>query len=155
MGHRNTLSGHIQEVWYVKGSDQAIVGLWEHNRRVLNSLPDDDKEEWPYLGKRMFSMSPMLTRVSDAALKPTYRGPVIYFGGSFSSILEDWSEWLSKFEGLLRRLYWEHAVVVLVTEWMGQHVYRWDAKTDTFDAEEPTPITEWTFEGAPRDFRSP
>ena len=45
------------------------------------------------------------------------------------------------------------AVVVLVTEWMGQHIYRWDAKTDALDPEKPTPITEWTFEGGPRDFR--
>lgn len=152
MGHRNTLSGHIQEVWYVKGSDPAIARLWDHNRRVLETLPDDDQEEWPYLGKRMFSTSPITTGFVDG-LTPTYRGPVIYFGGSFSSIYENWSEWLFKFEELLRLLYWEHAVVVLVTEWMGHHVYRWDAKIDTFDAEKPTPITEWTFEGGPRDFR--
>ena len=152
MGHRNTLSGHIQEAWYVKGSDRATARLWHHNRRVLNSLPDNGEEVWPYLGKRMFSTSPIFSGPYVGALTPTYRGPVIYFGGSFSSIFEDWPEWLSKFEDLLRRLYWEHAVVVLVTEWMGQHVYRWDAKTDTFNSEDPTPITEWTFEGGPRDF---
>ena len=67
----------------------------------------------------------------------------LFFGdNSYNLLLKLLLQWLSKFEGLLRRLYWEHAVVVLVTEWMGQHVYRWDAKTDTFDAEEPTPITE-------------
>ena len=98
MGHRNTLSGHIQEAWYVKGSDQAIARLWEHNRVVLNSLPDDDEEQWPYLGKCMFATSPM-TPVSIGAR--TYRGPVIYFGGSFSSIYQEWSEWLFKFENLL------------------------------------------------------
>ena len=153
MGHRNTLSGHIQEIWYVEGSDQAIERLWAHNRLVLNSLPDDHEEKRPYLGKRMFSMSPMMNRVSPGLLEPTYRGSVIYFGGSFSSLCGEWAEWLFKFEELLRRLYWEHAVVVLVTEWMGHHVCRWDANTDTFDAENPTPITEWTFEGL-RDFRS-
>jgi len=152
MGHRNTLSGHIQEVWYVQGSDRAIVELWEHNREVLNALPSDTEEKWPYLGKSMFSMSPMLTQVSADALKPTYRGPVIYFGGSFSSIIADWSEWLIKFEDLLRRLYWEHAVVVLVTEWMGQYVYRWDAKLDADRLQTSTPIAEWKFEGGPRDF---
>lgn len=62
-------------------------------------------------------------------------------------------EWLVKFENLLRQLYWEHAVVVLVTEWMGQHTYRWNAKIDAFEAEKPTPIAKWTFEGGPRDFR--
>ena len=33
------------------------------------------------------------------------------------------------------------------------HFYRWDAKINTFDAEKPTPIDEWTFEGGPREFR--
>lgn len=152
MGHRNTLSGHIQEAWYVKGSDRAIEQLWHHNRRVLDSLPDDKDEVWPYLGKRMFSTSPVAGNMLFDGLTASYRGPVIHFGGSFSSICHEWPEWLSKFEDLLRQLYWEHAVVVLVTEWMGQHLYYWKAKTDTFDAEKPTPITEWKFEGGPRDF---
>ncbi|HET7288354.1 MAG TPA: hypothetical protein VFI71_12825, partial [Pyrinomonadaceae bacterium] len=107
MGHRNTLSGHIQEAWYVKGSDRATEQLWHHNRRVLESLPDDAEEQWPYLGKRMFSTSPMFTGPYTGTLVPTYRGPVIYFGGSFSSIYQDWPEWLAKFENLLRQLYWE------------------------------------------------
>jgi hypothetical protein len=149
MGHRNTLSGHIQEAWYVRGSDRGIRRLWHHNRRVLRSLPNDD--DWPYLGRRMFAATPLFNSGLVDFLTPTYRGPVIYFGGSFSSIFE-WSEWLAKFEALLRRLYWEHAVVVLVTEWMGQHHYRWKAKTDFFDADAPKPITEWTFEGGPRSF---
>lgn len=154
MGHRNTLSGHIQEAWYVKGSDRAISRLWHHNRRVLRSLPNDDDEQWPYLGRRMFSATPMYFSGTADRLTSMYRGPVIYFGGSFSSICMEWSEWLLKFESLLRRLYWEHAVVVLATEWMGQHVYNWDAKTDLFDADRPTPITEWNFNGGPRNFNT-
>ena len=81
----------------------------------------------------------------------TYRGPVIYFGGSFSSIYQDWTEWLEKFEALLRRLYWEHAVVILITEWMGEHVCRWDAELRDFVADHPSPVTRWKFTG-PRGF---
>jgi hypothetical protein len=84
----------------------------------------------------------------------TYRGPVIYFGGSFSSLHEDWSEWLDKFESHLRRLYWEHAIVVLATEWMGQHICRWDADLKLLSADDPTPapVDRWAFTG-PRDFK--
>ena len=79
MGHRNTLSGHIQEAWYVKGSDRAIEQLWHHNRRVLDSLPEDKDEVWPYLGKRMFSTSPVAGNMFFDGLTASYRGPVIHF----------------------------------------------------------------------------
>lgn len=49
----------------------------------------------------MFSTSPMMA-VSPDVIDPTYRGPVIDFGGSFSSLCEEWAEWLFKFEELLR-----------------------------------------------------
>jgi hypothetical protein len=85
----------------------------------------------------------------------TYRGPVIYFGGSFSSLYEDWPAWLDKFESLLRRLYWEHAVVVLVTEWMGQHVCRWDADKTAFSAADPmpSPVSRSRRKGASHHYR--
>ena len=152
MGHRNTISGHIQEPWYVRGSDRAITRLWHRNRRVIRSLPSED--EWPWLTRRMFAASPLFGNHGerDDLLSATYRGPVIYFGGSFSSLYQEWAEWLDKFESLLRRLYWEHAVVVLVTEWMGQHVYRWDAEHTDFTAEKPAPIESWKFSGGPREF---
>ena len=150
MGHRNTLSGHIQEPWYVVGSERSIARLWHHNRRVIRSLPPED--QWPFLTRRMISTSPMWNSGRAGLVNTTYRGPVIYFGGSFSSLHEDWSEWLEKFESLLRRLYWEHAFVALETEWMGQHVCRWKADLGQFSADEPTAVTQWTFTG-PRDFK--
>jgi hypothetical protein len=150
MGHRNTISGHIQEPWYVHGSDRAIARLWHHNRRVIRSLPAQD--EWPFLTRRMFGSSPLFNSGREGLLSATYRGPVIYFGGSFSSIYVDWAQWLEKFESLLRRMYWEHAVVILVTEWLGQHVYRWDAEDANFAAEDPAPIRNWKFSGGPRHF---
>ena len=149
MGHRCTISGHIQEAYYVLGSDREINRLWRSNRRVLATLPDH--ERWPFLPRRMFAASPLFSG-RNGIVSATYRGPVIYFGGSFSSLFDDWSEWLEKFETLLRRLYWEHAAVILVTEWMGEHVYRWDSDLRNFTAERPTPIQNWTFTGGPRDF---
>ena len=88
MGHRNTLSGHIQEPWYVKGTEREIRRLWEANERVIRSLPSEDS--FPFLTRQMFFSSSM-------SLETTYRGSVICFGGSFSSIFRDWPEWLEKF----------------------------------------------------------
>jgi hypothetical protein len=85
----------------------------------------------------------------------TFRGRVIHFGGSFSKLYLNWPEWLEKFESLLRRLYWEHAVVVLVTELIGHHTYRWDATlkaTELFSAKPPVPVGDWEFSGGPRSF---
>ncbi len=152
MGHRTSLSGHIQEPWYLRDGDRQIRRLWEANRRVINSLPSND--DWPPLYRRMFSCSQPGSSRSGHIIS-SYRGSVIYFGGSFSSIFYEWHEWLEKFEGLLRRLYWEHAVVVLVTEWMGQHVYRWDAEIPNgsfYQDSRPVPVQSWRFEGGPRKF---
>jgi hypothetical protein len=151
MGHRNTISGHIQEPWYVRGSDRAIRRLWHRNRRVINSLPAQD--EWPFLMRSMFAASPIPSNRRDV-ISVTYRGPVIHFGGSFPSVYEVWPQWLEKFESLLCRLYWEHAIVILVTEWTGQYVYRWDAEGADFTTEVPQPIRAWKFSGEPRDFGS-
>lgn len=150
MGHRTTVSGHIQELWYAKGTDHQLRWLWESNNRVIHSLPLED--EFPPLNRRMFSFSPMC-QIRGEGFNSTYRGRVIYFGGSFSSIHYDWEEWLIKFENLLKRLYWEHAVVVLVTEWLGQYVYRWDSEIPDYDyISRPEPIQKWEFTGEPRSF---
>ena len=152
MGERCTISGHIQDAWYFRGSDEDVRLLEEHNRRVIVGLPEVDV--WPPLTRGMFSFSPNESFHRDHVVT-TFRGQVIYFGGSFSKLYLDLAEWLEKFESLLRRLYWEHAVVVLVTELMGHFTYRWDATPEAaelFSAEPPVPVQEWRFEGGPRSF---
>ena len=165
MGQRDTISGHIQEAWYVPGTERQLRWLRESNSRVVRSLPRADP--WPPLYRRMFSFSPEESGGGngnadlDGYPTSTYRGRVIYFGGSFSSLYREWDQWLDKFEGLLRRLYWEHAVVVLETGGMGHYVYRWDASRDrdaiidnfTFKSA-PAPVRSWTFTGGPRSFTS-
>jgi hypothetical protein len=110
MGHRTSLSGHIQEPWYLRDNDRQMRRLWESNRHVIHSLPDGN-DGWPPLYRRMFSFSQAGSKFVGPIIT-SYRGSVIYFGGSFSSIFNEWEQWLDKFEGLLRRLYWEHAVVI-------------------------------------------
>lgn len=155
MGHRCTISGHIQESYYNGASDQQQRWLLESNKRVIKSLPLND--EWPILTRDMFSFSPTLSHngTSSGQIRSTYRGRVIYFGGSFSSIFYEWDEWLTKFETLLSRLYWEHAAVMLFTESMGEHIYQWKAlpRTIKFDGNAfPPPVATWQFAGGPRKF---
>jgi hypothetical protein len=152
MGHRNTVSGHIQESWYVagtSGTDDSIRRLWASNRTVIESLPVTDV--WPPLCREMFAFSSDDGGTRDRPTN-TYRGRVIYFGGSFSSIYLKWTEWLEKFESLLRQLYWEQAAVVLTTEWMGEFVYHWRAAPDHSDASVIQPVQSWEFTGEPRSF---
>ena len=152
MGERCTMSGHIQEAWYFRGSDEATRALEEHNRLVIMQLPETDL--WPPLTRGMFSFSPNESFLR-AHVTTTFRGRVIYFGGSFSKLYLDWAEWLEKFESLLRRLYWEHAAVVLVPELIKHFTYRWDATheaAELFSAKPPVPVQEWTFSGGPRSF---
>ncbi len=102
----------------------------------------------------MFATSPLFDNwhVVGNLTAATFRGPVVYFGGSFSRIFEDWAPWLEKFEGLLRRMFWEHAYVILETGLFGHFLYRWEAEDKDFSAENPVPIQTWTFEGGPRSF---
>jgi len=152
MGERCTISGHIQEPWYFSGSDKDLRLLLESNKRVIESLPREDK--WPVLLRGMFSFSPSSPKYYKH-VTTTFRGRVIYFGGSFSKLYVDWSEWLDKFESLLRRLFWEHAVLVHVTEIMGWYSHRWDAtdkSRELFSARPPVPVQQWEFTGGPRSF---
>ena len=148
MGYRDVVSGHILEPFHAGGSNRPIARVLHHNRRVLRSLPKVD--DYPMIVRKMFCTSPLTNSGRAGLLTTSYRGPVIFFGGCFGSFHDDWPQWLTKFERLLGRLCWEHAVVVVVTELMGQHVYRWDA--EDLDVGRPAPIGKWTFTGGPRDF---
>jgi hypothetical protein len=152
VGDRTTISGHIQEPWYVigtGGSDDPQLQLLEAlNLAVITSLPEVDTD--PYLARAMFKFSETAEHSQN-----TYRGRVIYFGGSYHGLWTEWEEWLEKFECLLRRLHWEHVALVMVTEYMGTHHYFWDASQESqqrLGDTPPQPIDCWVFSGGPRSF---
>ncbi len=124
MGQRVTLSGHIQERFYggVASEQQQLVEA--RNWAAIQCLPEEDR--WPFLTRGMFSRSPDVR--ADGPLVTTYRGQVLFFGGSFSSLHDDLDEWLAKFEALLRQLAWEHASVQVITEWVGHYHFHWEAR---------------------------
>lgn len=149
MSERTTLSGHIQEPNYGRKYARQTRMLQAGNWRHIRCLPRED--EYPLLTRGMFAHSPKATSW-DPHLTPTYQGHVLYFGGSFSSLYLDWQEWRTKFESLLRRMYWHHAVVVVVSEAAGTHLYKWEATStaiEQFWLDPPLPVTEWTVETTP------
>jgi hypothetical protein len=106
------------------------------NESALSSLPQEDV--WPFLSHSMFSITPT---------SQSYDCQLIHFAASMKGIEEVWSEWLTKFEALLKRMSWIVAGVTLNTEHFGEHFYRWIATAPTPGA----PVTEWTIAGGPRD----
>jgi hypothetical protein len=143
MGHESIVAGFIEGFGVHNRSD--LPDFIERNRAVLAALPPDD--EWPFLVQSMF------------CVHRQYRADVIHFGTSYKAVEWDWAKWLTRFEDLLRRLYWRRASVTLLTELtVGDHNYFWTADRDAVEAAyagtgDPQPITVWTFKGGPREFK--
>lgn len=94
--------------------DQVTV-----NKKAILSLPSVD--DWPFLTQEMFS----LPRYNVNCMQG--KTNVIHFGVSYRGIEYEWSEWIRKFEALLREMYWQSAVVHLETELTGLHTFMWEA----------------------------
>jgi len=123
--------------------------LWKRNVQSIQALPDSDQS--PPLTRWMFCV-PTPDRYQDL-----YRVQAIPFAASVNHMSDLWPEWLDKFEGLLRRLYWQAAHVRLSIELHGEFQYLWKADPSPYRQwrEEPlAPVGTWTFSGGPREFSS-
>jgi hypothetical protein len=146
VGERTTISGHIQEPWYTPGGDAEVRLLRRANSLALRDLPIADS--WPFLHRDMF----VRTRQGPSGASSSFRGTVVHFGGSFSHLHHDLREWRLKFEELLRRMYWEHAAVLVVTEYLGAHHYLWrptEEATLAMFAPTRAPISAWDLSTSP------
>jgi len=145
MGHVSVVSGHIREAHYFGGDIDRRRLLSESNRRAIEALPIAD--EWPALTSSMFAIT---GKGEGSHTTPQYRGRVIHFGASYKELLDSFATWRSKFEALLRRLYWDDAAVMVHTEWWGHYVFEWmptAATADGFRENPPRPVSEWSFRG--------
>lgn len=107
------------------------------NDEALSALPQEDA--WPFLSRSMFALTPA---------SQSYDCRLIHFAASMKGAEEAWSEWLAKFEALLRRMSWVTADVHLRTEHFGDHSYWWAAA----DAVPGRAVTAWkSGGGGPRD----
>ncbi|MEQ9442744.1 MAG: hypothetical protein RIG62_27125 [Cyclobacteriaceae bacterium] len=140
MGHESIVYGHICAIVNQPPKGDKLLEL---NYKIIQELPNTD--DYPWITKWMFNTIPMGTQ-------PIYRNQIIHFGASYKQVESEWSQWLDKFELILKKLYWFSATVHLETELVGDHKYEWVANIDHWNNEKIEPTTEWKFFGGPRDF---
>jgi len=132
VGHEVVLFG------YIHGADTDR--LHTLNAAVVADLPVED--EWPFLVRGMFALP-------ERWPLGTYRTRVIHFGASLKDDPHDptfWDGWLSKFEAVLRRLYWWSAELHLRPESGPNRVYEWLPTTAAINracGDPPQPVQEW------------
>ena len=139
MGHEAIIYGAIIGASYTAGDRLRI--LQQHNRRVLEALPDEDP--WPGLTRGVFA-------VPAESAPEIYMSQVIHFGLSTKDDPYDRSRfdpWFQKFERLLRQLFWYSAVAHLETELDPPRRYVWlptERAVERMVANPSSPIDEWT-----------
>jgi hypothetical protein len=142
MGHEAIVTGRI-----LAGDGRAGAGfeqvraLQARNRAVIRRLPVEDV--WPWLTRRMFQV-PLDRPVG------VYRTQVITFGASYKDDPQNracWDAWLSKWEDLLRQLYWWSAQVTLRTDFEPERTFSWTPTAAAMEGvwrEPPQPVSDWT-----------
>ena len=110
------------------------------NRQALMSLPTMDS--WPFLPREMFSL-PRLAHQHERV-----QSNIIHFGSAYKGIEYEWKQWISKFEALLQKMYWQSVVVHLETEISGVHTFTWGGgNIEHIPGEDPLAIRcEWQHE---------
>jgi len=138
MGMRTTLYGCIEEMdfWQNPISNQVQM----HNEHVINSMPINDK--WPPICREMFSLSK-----NQGLEGPNleYSGRIIHFGANLKSVEYDRLELKSKFEALLKNLYWTNAWLHLKTEYSVLETFHWRVDLLKYEIDHqkmPEPINE-------------
>ena len=131
MGHFTIVHGYIH----------AWEDFFEENAEIIARLPEEDT--WPWLTRDLFVV-PQRTH--------SYSRQIISFGTMYDGVEGEWEAWLTKFERLLRRMYWDDAHVYLKTELWGDYHYVWEIIIPPEVAEEGLegPLQDWTFSGGPR-----
>lgn len=89
------------------------------NRDAMLELPHAD--EWPFLSQEMFAIPQLESPMAN------YQTEVMHFGASYKAVEYEWDQWVSQFETLLSKMYWESATVHLETELSGTHTFIWEA----------------------------
>jgi hypothetical protein len=144
------LIGYIEEAWpgVASGGDperlerlqDAATQIARRNDAVLNALPERD--EWPPLCRPMFGWPPP----DDPSI--AFRSRLIHFA-AIQKELDQWlRDWIDKFEGLLRSLYWESVYVRVETAYLGTYEFGWrptDGWLSDLHAIRLRPVTEWSF----------
>jgi hypothetical protein len=134
--------GYIQCPGYAYTAETKRV--YRVNRRIILSLPVSDTD-WPFITRDMFSVLPL--RPSWGRRIPQYENHVIHFAGDYKDMYVLEAEWVKKFEGLLSRLCWYRAVVIVEFSALR---YEWEVSlehsVERYRGDPPQPPTEWSFQ---------
>lgn len=144
MGHISVVYGNIIGATWKTDDYHKLQRL---NKTVIDNLPKSD-DIFPWITQKMFL-------VPDPDKDKIYRDQVIVFGASYKSVEHEWSDWLDKFELILKQLYWTSATIHLDSELVGTHKLEWifDVnQPDNWMSDNPKPTTMWSFSGGPRIF---
>ena len=138
MSHETILYGRINGS---HGTTDNWYDLYKLNKNVIDNLPNED--DFPCIIKSMF-ISPLTTA------GPTFhRNQIITFGASFKNFDDlDHRLWISKFESLLKRMYWLDVIAHFDIELFGKHEHRWtatEAAIKEMRTLNPKPITDWVY----------
>ena len=145
MGHEMLIWGMIEGALYHSGDEYSL--LHQKNMEIISGLPGTaDADSWPWLNKTWFA-APGPRRIG------TYRNFVIHLGGSIKDAPFDTPSathlWISKFEVIIRQLFWFQACVVFEGDFLEPIMYRWTATQEAIDKRwlsEPLPTDEWHLE---------
>jgi hypothetical protein len=143
VGHEVIVHGSITGATYKSGSDDLYRFLQNRNGEVLATLVHPEADQWPWLNRSMFSLP-------GPWPQGTYQQQVIHFGASIKDDAphENTFEelWLSKFEALLRKLYWFGACVIIESDFGPPKYIEWLPTTDAISrmvGGELQPISDW------------
>jgi hypothetical protein len=138
MSEESILYGRINGA---PGTLENWYDLYKINKDIIENLPDN--ENWPPIVKGLFS-------VPETIPSPTFhRAQIIHFGASFKNFNDkDLRDWLSKFEDLLKKMYWWDVILHFDIELYGKYKYIWTATDDAIKKMRtlnPKPVTDWEY----------
>lgn len=94
--------------------DRRFDNSNNHNWQCLQQLPE--KSDDVLLWRGMFNLS----------MRHDANTGLIHFAAAYIGVEYEWQHWLSLFQTLLGRMYWDDATVHLETEFSGKHVFTWE-----------------------------
>jgi hypothetical protein len=140
MGIGVILHGYIECPGYARAAETRRV--YRANRRVILGLPVSDPD-WPFITRDMFSVLPL--RPTWDRRVAQYENHVIHFAGDYKNMHVLEADWVRKFEGLLSRLCWYRAVVMLEFGLRYEWEVAFDHIGERYNGNPPRPPTEWSF----------
>ena len=128
--------------------------LWDEEaisqiESVIDSLPNLEDDEWPFLPKDIFSISKPISKEANP-VQISYSSAMIHFSMSVKQMEDDVQEWIEKFENFFKRIpeVYEANVDIALAPYTGNYKngnlnYHWKKNRD-----EDSNLT-WKFKGDP------